>query len=113
MEVVRRRGMAQAEATEAVEWVLRHFFLPNQSPNEYEGGRGPTFTPPPTTKPHTGNQGAAGSFDHDAAAVGSHAVAAGGLGDPTGGGWLRSRRPRRGGGRVSRGVRRQRASSEI
>jgi hypothetical protein len=54
--------------------------------DEYEGSRGPTFTPP--TKPRTGNHGTVGGFDHDdndTTMVGSHAVAAGGLRDPFGG----------------------------
>jgi hypothetical protein len=82
--------------------------------DEYEGDRGPAFTPP--TMPRTGNHGAAGAFnhgDHGAAVVGSRVAAAGGLGDPTGGLQLRSRRTRRGGGQVSRGVRWQWAASEI
>jgi hypothetical protein len=83
-------------------------------PNEYEGGHGPAFTSP--TKPRTGNHGTAGGFDHsdhNATAVGSRAVAAGGLGDPTSGWRLRPQRPRHGGGRVSRSVLRQRAALEI
>jgi hypothetical protein len=54
--------------------------------DEYEGGHGPTFTPP--TKPCTGNRGTAGGFDHGdhgAAVVGSRAAAASSLGDPNGG----------------------------
>jgi hypothetical protein len=57
-------------------------------------------------KPRTSNHGAAGGFDHgdhDVAVIGSHAAAAGGLGDLTGGGRLRARQPRRGGDRVSCG----------
>jgi hypothetical protein len=72
--------VAWSEVTEAVEWVLRHFFPSNHPPNEYEGGRGSTFTPP--TKPCTGNHGTAGGFDH-----GDHDAACGGTGRPRRSDW--------------------------